>query len=256
MPAKSAPGLSLQYGWALGESGAGVKAGLDSNALALSVLVNLTVKSRVTALPASPANGDRYIVPASASSNANQIAVRVEGAWQYFTPLRNWRARVEDELDTEVVFNGSAWIERGNIVLDASNPGGAQLVTGTAFTKIPLYTVPTDTLSGWDSAQTEYVVPLEGLYQVTGSLRLLRSGTNSIPANQAFAVGVGLSSAMTDSKDVVWSGPTYGTLDVTAEVNRHIRFSTGDRVCLFGRHTYSAGVAYVYAALQMRRVGD
>lgn len=109
MPKKTAPGLGLAYGYNLGESGVAVKEGLDDNFLRTSVLVHLTVKSRTTALPASPADGERYIVPADAATNANAVAVRVEGAWKYLPAQRNWSARVEDASDAEVVFNGTAW---------------------------------------------------------------------------------------------------------------------------------------------------
>lgn len=110
MPAKTAPGLGLSYGWNLGESGEPIRAALDSNILRTSVLINLTVKSRTTALPGSPTNGDRYIVPAADGTNGNKVAVRVEGAWVYFAPARNWEARVEDAADELFRFNGTAWV--------------------------------------------------------------------------------------------------------------------------------------------------
>lgn len=139
--------------------------------------------------------------------------------------------------------------------LDASNPGGSQLVTGTAFTKVPLYSVTTDNRSGWNGGTTEYTIPEDGLYEVIGSIRPVRSGINNLPANEAIAVGVGLASAMADSKNVNWAH-AIGTAELGVEVHRLIRFTTGQIVCLFGRHTHTAGVAYVFAGLQIRKVSD
>lgn len=110
MAKKNAPGLGLGYGWNLGESGTSVKEGLDTNFLTTSVLVNLSVKSRVTTLPGGATDGDRYLVPSSAGSNANAVAARTGSSWTYFTPKRNWEARVEDEGDAKYVFNGTAWV--------------------------------------------------------------------------------------------------------------------------------------------------
>lgn len=110
MAKQTAPGLGLGFGWNLGESGVSVKEGLDTNFLTTSVLVNLSVLSRTTALPSSPSAGARYIVP-TGGANANKVAVYVNGGWTYFTPKRNWEARVEDAGDAQVVFNGTAWVE-------------------------------------------------------------------------------------------------------------------------------------------------
>lgn len=110
MAKQIAPGLGLGYGWNLGESGTSVKEGLDTNFLTTSVLVNLSVLSRTTALPASPAAGARYIVPVG-GANANKVAVRTGNTWTYFTPNRNWEARVEDAADAKVVFNGTEWVD-------------------------------------------------------------------------------------------------------------------------------------------------
>ena len=90
----------------------------------------LSVKSRATAAqPASPANGDRYILPASATGSAwaGKAAGTVayyysvgttttagadspSAGWDFYTPKRNWDARVEDESDVAVRFNGTAWV--------------------------------------------------------------------------------------------------------------------------------------------------
>lgn len=133
MPKKTAPGIGLALGWNLGEGGAAVKSELDRNALLTSVLINLSVKSRKTVLPASPGDGDRYLVPANASANANQLAVRFDGAWVYFTPQRNWSARVEDESDALVVYSGTAWVVSSTA---AGGSSGASALPSAGLTAI------------------------------------------------------------------------------------------------------------------------
>jgi hypothetical protein len=78
------PNLGLVYGWTLGESG--WHAGMDANLKRLGAIVGLSVASRTTAAPpASPAEGERYIVPIGATGawagRTDQIAVRIAGAW-------------------------------------------------------------------------------------------------------------------------------------------------------------------------------
>lgn len=94
------PNLGLTYGWTLGESG--WKDGMDTNLKKLGAVVGLSVKDRDLATPpASPADGDRYIVPAGAtgawSGRTNQIAVRIGGAWEFHVPRVGWLCFVEDE---------------------------------------------------------------------------------------------------------------------------------------------------------------
>ncbi|MDX0622894.1 DUF2793 domain-containing protein [Sinorhizobium medicae] len=136
MPKKSAPGLGLGYGFNLGESGPAVKEALDDNAVRLSALVNLSVKSRTAPLPGSPVDGDRYIVPSDAGANANSVAVRVDAVWKYLVPQRNWVARVEDAADAEVVFNGSAWVA-------AATPGGGGSKPSVGLTAVATSTANT-----------------------------------------------------------------------------------------------------------------
>jgi hypothetical protein len=94
------PNLGLTYGWTLGESN--WKDGMDVNLKKLGAVVGLSVKDRDLATPpASPADGDRYIVPAAAtgawSGRTNQIAVRIGGAWEFHVPKVGWLCFIEDE---------------------------------------------------------------------------------------------------------------------------------------------------------------
>ena len=76
----------------------------------LDGLVQLAVLDRdLTAPPASPADGDRYIVASGATGDwagwDGSVAYWVDGAWMRLVPRPGWRAWVEDE-GLLLVFDG------------------------------------------------------------------------------------------------------------------------------------------------------
>jgi len=105
------PNLGLAYGWTLGESG--WHTGMDANLKRLGAIVGLSVTSRTTTTPpASPAEGERYIVPAGATGawagRTDQIAVWIDGAWEYHAPKVGWLAFIAAE-DKLAVYKSSGW---------------------------------------------------------------------------------------------------------------------------------------------------
>ncbi|HHS89142.1 MAG TPA: DUF2793 domain-containing protein [Rhodobacteraceae bacterium] len=80
----------------------------------LDGLVQLSLKDRdLTAPPASPAEGDRYIVAAGATGAwagwDGDLALFSVGAWLRLVPSEGWRVWVEDE-GVLVVCAGGAWL--------------------------------------------------------------------------------------------------------------------------------------------------
>ncbi|MEM5471127.1 DUF2793 domain-containing protein [Hoeflea sp. AS60] len=80
---------------------------------ALDALVQLSVANRtLTTAPASPNEGDRYIVGVSASEEwtgwDNSIAVFAAGAWFRMPPSSGWIAWIENE-GVIVVWDGATW---------------------------------------------------------------------------------------------------------------------------------------------------
>jgi hypothetical protein len=109
----------------------------------LDGLVQLSVLDRdLTAPPASPADGDRYIVGSGATGDWAgwdlNVALWTDGAWLRLPPRAGWRAWVEDE-GLLLVYDGSDWVGTTpptlqNLALlglgttaDASNPFSAKL---------------------------------------------------------------------------------------------------------------------------------
>jgi len=109
----------------------------------LDGLVQLSVLDRdLTAPPASPSEGDRYIVATGATGDWSgwdlNVAFWTDGAWLRLPPRVGWRAWVEDEAML-LVYDGTDWIGTTpdllqNMALfglgataDASNPFSAKL---------------------------------------------------------------------------------------------------------------------------------
>jgi len=92
-------------------------------------LVMLGVISRTLATPpASPTEGDRYIVPTGAtgswSGRTAQVAVVVNGGWDFIAPRNGWRAFVDAE-GAEVVYSAGVW---STLTLPAAASGSVSVV--------------------------------------------------------------------------------------------------------------------------------
>lgn len=79
----------------------------------LDALVQLVVIDRTQAAPpASPAEGDRHIVPAGATGwagPAGSLAVFGQGAWTYHLPRDGWQAHVLAE-NRSLIWQGGDWV--------------------------------------------------------------------------------------------------------------------------------------------------
>lgn len=103
---------------------------------ALDALVQIGVADRDLAdPPASPTEGDRYIVAAAATGawvgQAGKIAAWQDGAWAFYLPRRGWLAWVADE-GALVAWNGTAWIAAGGGGGGSVNPAPLVGVNTTA----------------------------------------------------------------------------------------------------------------------------
>ena len=102
---------------------------------ALDAIVQLAVISRAIAQPpASPVNGQRYIVAASASGvwagQNGKIAAFQDGAWIFLAPSAGWVAWVGDEAKL-YAYDGTSWaIASGGL----SDPAAKLGINGAADT--------------------------------------------------------------------------------------------------------------------------
>jgi len=110
------PRLALSY---LAPSQAQKHVTVNETFRRLDQLVQQNVLSRtVSAEPASPTEGDAYILPASPTGAAwggfaeNDIAAFQDGAWTRIAPKEGWRSWVSD-ADEFLAFNGASWTAVG-----------------------------------------------------------------------------------------------------------------------------------------------
>lgn len=260
MAQKTAPNLGMNYGWDLGESG--WKPGMDANMKKLDAIVGAAVLA-IANSPSVTDDGTRYIVGSSPSGafagQFGKLAVRVEGAWEFYTPRAGWS--VYNLADgTAYRYTGSAWVIPEITIpaqpfLEVYDPSTWTL-NNTAWRKVPLNTVGTDTAGGWDAGNnTDYVIPQAGLYQLQGIVRPARTGSGAFPDSTAFAAGVGITAQ--DGDDVVWAvSPAVTAALFTLSVDAIRRYNQGDRVALFVKHSATTDVALTRARLRVLRLTD
>ena len=81
--------------------------------LILDAAIHLAVESRsLTAPPATPADGDRYLVAAGATGawagHDGKLAIRQSGGWTFASAREGWRLWISDE-SAFFVFDGTVW---------------------------------------------------------------------------------------------------------------------------------------------------
>ncbi len=86
---------------------------------ALDALTQLSVlDSALATPPATPADGDRYIVPAAPTGawvgHAGKLAAFQDGAWAFFTPREGWTAWVA-ATDKRLIHDGANWVLLGGL---------------------------------------------------------------------------------------------------------------------------------------------
>ena len=104
----------------------------------LDAAVQLSVIDRdLTTPPGSPSDGDRYIPASGATGDWSgkdlNIAAYQDGAWAFLAPREGWLCWVADE-DKLLIWDGSSWIEGGNVASLNPASGGLVGVNATAST--------------------------------------------------------------------------------------------------------------------------
>lgn len=99
----------------------------------LDAIVQLSVLDRdLAAPPATPGDGDRYLVAAGASGgwsgHAGQVAALQDGVWRFYSAQKGWRIWIEDEARL-IAWTGSAWVIAGG---EPINPAPMLGVLATA----------------------------------------------------------------------------------------------------------------------------
>ncbi|MFC1885330.1 DUF2793 domain-containing protein [Thermodesulfobacteriota bacterium] len=107
--------------------------------------------------PASPTNGDTYIVDSAAgdwsSASVNDIAHYYSGAWHFYTPMEGLRLWVNDE-DLRVVFNGTSWVEPNLGILTLDGTLELTISGGAVTAAQTLHRIDTEGDAGSDELDT------------------------------------------------------------------------------------------------------
>lgn len=123
-------------------------------------LLNLTVLNRtITAPPANPNEGERYIIGSNPTGtfvgHTNKVIVQVGGRWIFFTPQQGWRA-YDQGANEFILYNGTSW--------GLLNTGG-----GGALTRLELLgintTANTSARLRAETTGVEFVAETESIYQ-------------------------------------------------------------------------------------------
>ena len=192
----------------------------------LDAMVQLSVLDRdLTAPPATPADGDRYIVASGATGlwagwDLN-VTTWVDGVWMRLVPRPGWLAWIADEA-TFFVWNGSAWQSVG-VPQDVSD-AIFSLVNDADPTKRALFS-----LSGISTATTRtFTLPN------TSSELAILAGTQTFNGNKTFSGTLTASGTVTVSSPAATIGTsaatsTYGigTGATTTGVTKTVNLGTG-----------------------------
>lgn len=107
MPSRTFPGIGLVGGWSSGEDGYGNA--MNTNLIMLSTLCQMTALNVMESLPSTPADGEIYLLEATAAHNPGKIAIRDDGMWRYIQPVVGWECFVQAN-QTRYRFAGGGWI--------------------------------------------------------------------------------------------------------------------------------------------------
>ena len=214
MAAKQDPVSGLNYGWALGEDG--WNSGMDANLIKLGCTMQLTIQGVVNT-PSVTTNGTVYAVGTSPTGDfaghAGAIAVRVEGAWTFFTPANGWRA-FNLATGTMYRFTGTAWISTLAVTADA------QAATSAILSATPAGVREFMEQYGFTAS---YMNTPTDLNSVTGTtdrtvIFAFSSGTLNIPVSGQYGRGIQFAGGGNYTTQIVW---------INGSIDSYIRFNNG-----------------------------
>lgn len=252
MAKRTLPGIGLTGDWIKGADDWHVE--MNQNLLQLSGLLHLTVVSRTTTLPASPADGVIYINPESAPSFGGQVAIRDAGAWVYIAPQEGFTAWVGDETQF-VVYSNGGWRTTAH-----ANPACTAFLNydqgfTSTWSKVPFNNAALDTTASFNTTTNKYVIPVDGTYEVTVRYQMhVRSGTDS-----AENIEVRAMNGATEIVASVAEAPVENSFDGRGIVSSFFfaDFASGDELTVEARHDGPSGdqvISANRAVLTVKRI--
>lgn len=128
----------------------------------LDAIVMPAIKDRnLTAPPASPSEGDRYLVAAGGSGDwtgqDGNLAMYYEKTWTFLTPKEGWAFWVDDE-NTQIVYDGAAWTAAYVPSIGGTFTGGIAFETAETGTQSIITITPSaalDASAHWDGIKLD-----------------------------------------------------------------------------------------------------
>jgi hypothetical protein len=134
MAIKTAPSQGLSYGWVRGEDFWGGPVN-DDLLYIDSMICPLVQSMSFSSPPATLTDGDKYLIASPATGDwagqEKKLAVRIEGAWVFYTPQEGWRVRLKS-ASAFIWYNGESW-ENEQTGEDPDNPGTDPTVKPTYY---------------------------------------------------------------------------------------------------------------------------
>ncbi|MEN3144640.1 DUF2793 domain-containing protein [Ochrobactrum sp. WV_118_8] len=249
MAERQLPGLGLTGFWLTGSDG--WDTGMDGNLRMLSAVTQMGVLSKVTSLPASPTDGQIYIVPSG--GDANKIAIRDNGAWVYLTPKAGWRAWLAD-TSSFAHFDGSAWVDETDSegLPDAPSDGKTYGRRDGDWSEV--------TSGGGGASSVAVSVYVPGTYGVSQKLLdypMLFDASLSVGAVGSVAKA-GTAPSAAKSLTILKNGISVGTVDFAASatdgtftVESGVTFVAGDVLGISAPATVDSTLADVAISLKL-----
>lgn len=169
--------------------------------------------------PASPANGDTYIVDSAAGdwsdASVDDIAHYVGGGWEFYTPIEGLKLWCNDE-NTCLVYDGSSWIDMlswgdAGAYIYAKNATDV-VITDTSKVGIAT-TTPQERLTL--GSGSNFAVEMETPSNVAASV----SASGTLDGTYYYKVsasdGVGWTTLSAEVSETVDGGTTNGTIEVS-----------------------------------------
>lgn len=248
MAERQLPGLGLTGFWTPG--GDGWDVGMDANLRMLSAVTQMGVLSKATDLPATPTDGQIFIVPSGA--DANKIAIRDADAWVLVSPKAGWRAWIAD-TSKYAHFDGAAWVDEvdNEGIPDAPSDGK------TYGRKDGEWAEVTGGSGATSAAVSVYVPGTYGISQKLLSYPLLFAA--SLPAGATGSVAkAGTAPSAAKSLTILKNGASIGTVDFAANaaggtftVASAVSFVAGDEISIAAPATVDATLADVAVSLKL-----
>ena len=203
---------------------------------ALDALVQILINDKdLTAPPAAPVEGARYIPAAGASGDwlgkGGQIAAFQDSAWMFYQPLQGWLAYIADEA-MFYVYDGSGWVVQS---AGAGGIGGPSTVlncsTRGAATRFKI--AEEEMLLAGAFSDSTIVIPQRAMvFAVTTRTTALITGTASYDCGIAGNVSkyggtLGIAAGSTNSGV---TGPTAFYADTPIRITANGRNFTGGKV--------------------------